>query len=127
MQQHLSRAGAPDMSLVWVTRDELLKTPLEPPPIKTYSLFLNVHVSDFEALKKGFAERYPMFTREDIIAQGLHRSTARDDVAILHFVGTDRNKLEMLPKRPEFVELMTKAGNRKPAKPLFGEDIARNR
>jgi hypothetical protein len=127
MQQRLNRGSAPDASLVWVTRDELLKVPSEQPKGKTYSLFLKVHVSDFDALKKGFEERYPRFEREGIIGQGLHRSTARDDVAILHFVATDRTKLEALPKHPEFVDLLTKAGNRELAKPLVGEDVARSR
>ena len=43
------------------------------------------------------------FQRSDITRAGLHKSSARDDVAILHFVGTDRGKLEALPKLPYFV------------------------
>ena len=67
------------------------------------------------------------FERSDIIGAGLHKSSARDDVAILHFVGTDRGKLEALPKLPYFVDLLKKAGNREVAKPLVGEDVVRSR
>jgi hypothetical protein len=127
MQSYLSRDGAPDASLVWVTRDEVLKLPPDPPAIATYSLFLKVHVTNFDELERGFEERAPLFRGQDIVARGLHRSTQRDDVAVLHFVSTSKPKLEQLTKHPEFLDLLAKAGNRDVVKPLIGLDVARSR
>jgi hypothetical protein len=127
MQTYLSRNGAPDSSLVWVTRDEVMKLPPEPPSIATYSLFLQVHVTNFDELERGFEQREALFRGQDIVARGLHRSTQRDDVAVLHFVSMSRPKLEELMKRPEFADFMAKAGNREVMKPLIGVDVARSR
>jgi hypothetical protein len=46
---------------------------------------------------------------------------------ILHFVGTSREKLEALVKRPEFTALLQGAGNQEEPKPLVGVDVSRSR
>jgi hypothetical protein len=127
MQAYLDRKGAPETSLVWVTRDVLVKAPPAPPAGETYSLYLKLKVGDFAALERGFRERHPVFAEQGVIAEGLHRSTVSDSIAIVHFVGTAKDKLEALPKRKEFVELLALAKNTDEVKPLIGKDVARDR
>jgi hypothetical protein len=45
----------------------------------------------------------------------------------MHFVGTAKDKLEALAKRPEFIELLKHAGVKDEAKPLVGVDVERSR
>jgi hypothetical protein len=127
MQKYLDRKGAPETTLLWLTRDVLVKAPPAPPAGETFSLYLKLKVGDFAALERGFRERYAVFAEQGVIAEGLHRSTASEDIAILHFVGTAKDKLEALPKRKEFVELMALAKNQDDVKPLVGADVARAR
>ena len=127
MQKFLDRKGAPETSIVWVTRDVLVTVPPAPPSGDTYSLYLKLKVGDFAALERGFRERYAVFAEHGVIAQGLHQSTANDAIAILHFLGTAKDKLEALPQRKEFAELMALAKNAEDVKPLVGIDVARDR
>ena len=127
LEKYLDRKGSPESSLVWVTQNELVKAPRTPPTAQTYSLFLKVHVTDFAALAQGFERDLPLFAEHDVIAEGLHRSTRKDDIAILHFVGTSREKLDALPKRPEFIQLLSSAGSKDELKPLVGIDLLRSR
>jgi hypothetical protein len=127
MEQYLNRKGAPETSLVWLTRDVDVKLPATPPPGETYSLFLRVKVADFAALERAFRERHAVFAEQGVIAEGLHRSTDTEDLAVLHFMGTARDKLAALPKRKEFVELLTQAKVQGEVKPLVGVDVARSR
>lgn len=127
MEKFLNREGAPETSIVWLTRDVLVKLPASPPTTNTFSLFIRVKVADFAALERGFQERYPVFAEQGVIAEGLHRSTENDELAVLHFMGTAKDKLEALPKRKEFVELLAQAKVHGDVKPLVGADVARDR
>jgi len=127
LEKYLDRKGAPESSLVWVTQNELIKAPNALPTGQTFSLFLKLRVTDFAALAQGFEQDLPLFAEHSVIAEGLHRSTRKDDIAILHFVGTSRDKLDALPKRPEFAQLLARAGNKDEVKPLVGVDVLRSR
>jgi hypothetical protein len=127
IQAYFDRAGAPDSSLVWVTKNVVLNVPATAPMGQTFSLFLKVKVTDFAALKSDFERRHPVFAEQGVISEGLHQSTAQDDIAIMHFVGTAKDKLEALAKRPEFIELLKHAGVKDEAKPLVGVDVERSR
>jgi len=127
MEAYLDRKGAPESSLVWLTQNELLELPATPPAQPTFSLYLKLRVTDFAALAQGFEQDVPWFTEQGVIAEGLHRSISKQDIAILHFVGTSRDKLEALPKRPEFVQLLAKAGSQDEIRPLVGMDVSRSR
>jgi hypothetical protein len=127
MQEYLSRDGAPDASLVWVTVDERVKIPKLPPQGKTYSLFFRLKTPDVAAFEKAFDARSAVFAEQGVIGAGLHESTSQAGMIVLHFMGTDREKLAALPARPEFVELLSLAGGAAAAKPLLGEDLARSR
>jgi len=127
MERYLDRKGAPESSLVWVTENELVKLPATPPAGPTFSLYLKLRVSDFSALARGFQEKLPLFAEHTVIAEGLHRSVSKQDIAVLHFVGTSREKLETLPKRPEFLALLSSAGSTDELKPLVGVDVSRSR
>lgn len=127
LQEHLSRKGAPDASLVWLTLDERVTIPASPPGGKTYSLFFKLKTGDFAAFEKAFESRSKVYAEQGVIGVGLHHSTSQRDMVILHFMGTDREKLAALPARPEFVELLELAGGAAAAKPLLGEDVARKR
>ena len=127
LQEYFSRTGAPDTSLVWVTKNVVLNVPATAPMGQTFSLFLRVKVSDFAALKSEFERRHPVFAEQGVIAEGLHQSTVQEDMAILHFMGTAKDKLEALLKRPEFVELLKRAGVKDEVKPLVGVDVERSR
>jgi hypothetical protein len=126
LERFLDRKGQPDSSVVWLTKNDIVKLPATPPVGQTYSLYLKAHVGDFAALRSGFEERRSVFAEQGVIGEGLH-STTEGDVVILHFVGTARDKLEALPRRPEFVELMKQAGTKGDLKPLIGVDTARSR
>ncbi|HKO47775.1 MAG TPA: hypothetical protein VJV79_08630 [Polyangiaceae bacterium] len=126
MERYLERKGAPESSLLWLTENQFVKVPATPPDGPTFSLFLKLSVKDFAALKQGFQENLPLFAEHAVIGEGLHQSFARD-VAILHFMGTSREKLDALAKRPELVELLARAGNQDELKPLLGVDVSRSR
>ncbi|HEX6766170.1 MAG TPA: hypothetical protein VF103_11845 [Polyangiaceae bacterium] len=127
MLKYLDRKGAPETSLVWLTRDVVVKLPATPPTSETYSLYLKVKVADFDAFKRAFEERQPVYAEQGVIAEGLHQSTEKDEIAILHFMGTSKEKLEALPKRKEFGELLSLTKNPSEAKPLIGVDVSRSR
>lgn len=127
MQKYINRQGAPDSSLVWLTRDVVVRLPATPATGETYSLFLKLKVADFAALERGFRERQPVFAEQGVIAEGLHRSTEVEDLVVLHFVGIARDKLAALPQRKEFVELLAQAKVQSDVKPLVGVDVARSR
>ncbi|HEY0462911.1 MAG TPA: hypothetical protein VGC79_01825 [Polyangiaceae bacterium] len=127
MEAYLDRKGAPESSLVWFTQNELVKLPATPPTGQTFSLYLKLRVTDFAALARGFERDIPWFSEQGVIAEGLHRSTSKEDIAILHLVGNSREKLDALPKRAEFVQLLASAGSQDELKPLVGLDVSRNR
>jgi len=127
MDRYLDRKGAPESSLVWLTENELFALPKNVPSGPTYSLFLKLRVSDFSALAQGFKQNLPLFAQHEVIAEGLHRSTSQEQIAILHFVGNSREKLALLVERPEFWELLSRAGSREEVKPLLGLDVSRSR
>jgi hypothetical protein len=127
MQEYLTRDGAPDASLVWVTTDERVKIPAVPPDGKTFSLFFKLKTPDVAAFEKAFDARSAVYAEQGVVGSGLHKGTSQPDMVIVHFMGTDREKLAALPARPEFVELLSLAGGAAAAKPLLGEDLARSR
>lgn len=127
MEDYIRREGAPDMSLIWLVRDEIVAAPKEPLTGKTFSLFFKLKTSDFDAFKKAFEDRAAVYAEQSVVAYGLHRSTAQDDMIILHFVGTDHDKLGALSTRKEVVELLFMGGGEKSTKALLGEDVARSR
>jgi hypothetical protein len=127
IQKFFERAGAPDTSLIWVAKNVVLDVPASPPTGETFSLFLKVKVTDFAALKSDFEKRRSVFAEQGVIGEGLHQSTVGDDIAILHFVGTAKDKLEALPRRAEFIELLQHAGVKGDVKPLVGVDVERSR
>jgi hypothetical protein len=127
MQEYLSRKGAPDASLVWVTTDKRVTIPASPPTGKTWSLFFKLKTPDVAAFQKTFDERSNVYAEQGVVGFGLHRSTSQEDMVILHFMGTDREKLAALPGRPELVELWSLADGAATAKPLIGEDLVRSR
>ncbi|MEI9935784.1 MAG: hypothetical protein WDO69_01035 [Pseudomonadota bacterium] len=127
MERYLDRKGAPESSLVWFTKNELAEIPATPPAGPTFSLYLKLRVTDFDALARGFEQDLPLFAEQDVVAEGLHRSTNKEEIAILHFMGTSREKLEALTKRPEFVQLLASAGSKEEVKPLIGVDVSRSR
>jgi hypothetical protein len=127
LERYLDRKGSPETSLVWLTKNDVVKVPAVPPAGETFSLYLKLHVGDFAALERGFEERHAVFAEQGVIGEGLHQSTDREGIAILHFMGTAKDKLEALPKRAEFVELLKHAKVEGEVKPLMGVDLARNR
>jgi hypothetical protein len=126
MERYLERKGGPESSLLWLTENQFVKVPATAPDVPTFSLFLKLRVTDFAALKKGFQENLPLFAEHAVIGQGLHQSFARD-LVILHFMGTSREKLDALVKRPEFAQLLVHAGSQDELKPLVGVDVSRSR
>gem|GEM_PF-1200925 len=127
MARYLDRTGAPQSSLVWVTENELVKLPKVAPTAQTFSLYLKLRVTDFAALAEGFKQNLPLFAEHEVIGEGLHRSTSKEDIAILHFVGTSRDKLEALVKSSAFSALLVRAGSRDAERPLVGVDVSRSR
>ena len=126
MTRYLGQEGAPESSLLWLTENQFVKVPSTPPSGPTFSLFLKLRVSDFPALKKSFQDNLPLFAEHAVIGEGLHQSFSRD-TAILHFMGTSREKLDALVKRAEFTELLAHAGSQDELKPLLGVDLSRSR
>ena len=126
MERYLERKGSPQSSLLWLTENEFVKVPPTAPSSPTFSLYLKLKVSDFAALEKGFKENLPLFGEHAVIGEGLHKSFDRD-IAIVHLMGTSREKLDALVKRPEFGELLAHAGSEGELKPLIGADVSRSR
>lgn len=127
METYVDRKGGPESSLLWLTENELVKLPKVPPTARTFSLYLKLRVTDFAALAQGFKQDLPLFAEHGVIGEGLHRSISKEDIAILHFVGTSREKLEALVKRPEFAALVARGGSQEELKPLIGADVSRSR
>lgn len=125
--EYLNRSGSPNASLVWLAYDELVKLPAKAPTGPTFSLFVKMRFVDLPGLRRGFIEHQPLFNEEDVIASGLHHSSEQADLAFLHFVGTDRKKLEELSKRPEFLDWIRASGSTEPPVVLLGEDVSRSR
>lgn len=126
MEHYLDRKGAPESSLLWLTENQFVKVPATAPSGPTFSLFLKLRVTDFALLEQGFRKNLPLFAEYGVIGEGLHQSFGRD-IAILHFMGTSREKLDALVKRPEFGEFLTRAGSQDELKPLIGVDVSRSR
>jgi len=126
MERYLDRKGAPESSLLWLTENEFVKIPATAPVGPTFSLYLKLKITDYPALEKGFQENLSLFAEQGVIGEGLHKSFDRD-IAILHFMGTSREKLEALVKRPEFGKLVAAAGSQDELKPLIGSDVSRSR
>jgi hypothetical protein len=127
MQKYVDAKGAPDASLVWLTRDVVVRLPATAPAAATYSLYLKVKVADFDAFRRAFEQRHALFAEHGVIAEGLHRGAEQDDLAIVHLMGTSRERLEVLLKRPEFAGLLALTKNPTEAKPLLAVDVARSR
>lgn len=127
MDRYVDRKGGPESSLMWLTENELVKLPAVPPTGQTFSLYLKLRVTDFAALAQGFKQDLPLFAEYQVIGEGLHRSLSKEDIAILHFVGASREKLDALVKRPEFAELVARGGSQEELKPLVGADVSRSR
>lgn len=126
MQDYFSREGAPDSSLVWLVEDELVAVPSKPLAGKTFSLFFKLKANDFPAFKKSFEDHAAVYAEQGVIAHSLHQSTVQGEIIVLHFVGTDHDKLAALPARSEFVELLSHAEAGSVSKPLVGEDVVRS-
>src|SRR6478752_6593864 len=126
MERYLDRKDAPETSLLWLTENKFVKVPATPPIGPTFSLFLKLSVTDFAALDRGFRDNLPLFAEHAVIGEGLHQSFGRD-IVILHFTGTSREKLDALVKRPEFEQLLARAGSQGELKPLVGVDVSRSR
>lgn len=127
LDSYLNRKGAPGASIVWLAYNEVVTMPSAPPSGETFSLLVKFPVNDFAAFKRGFEARHAVFEEQSVIGEGLHQSAVDDTIAILHFVGTDRSKLEALPKRPEFGELLAIAGYQGTLEPMVAVDVARSR
>jgi len=127
LQKYVDTQGAPDASLLWLTRDVVVRLPQAPPTGDTFSLYLKAKVGDFDGFRRAFEERFPVFAEQGVIAEGLHRGTEPDDVAIVHLMGTSREKLEALAKRKEFGELVALTKSPSETKPLIGLDVVRSR
>jgi hypothetical protein len=127
LQEYLDKKGAPDASLLWLAHDELVKLPATPPTGQTFSLFIKMRMVDLPGLRRGFVERQPLFKAQGVIASGLHKSVDQADLAFLHFVGTDRAKLEALSKRSDFQDWLRAVGTAEAPTVLLGEDVSRSR
>ena len=126
MQGYLHRAGAPDTSLVWVTRDVSVSLPVTPPAGQTFSLYYKLQVADLGAFKSAFEARDPLYAAHGVIGRGLHQ-TSTERVVVIHFVGTARDQLEALTKEPEFEKLLALAEPEGAGKPLLAVDLTRSR
>ncbi len=124
-QKYLSRKGAPDASLVWVTRDEVVYLPAKPVTGPTFSLYLKRRTTDFARFRQEFEKHVPAFSKQ-LVGFGLHQSATQPDMAILHFVATTKAAVEALPNQPELKELMALT-TEDVVKPLVGEDVSRSR
>jgi hypothetical protein len=88
---------------------------------------MRLRAADLGALRRGFIDLQPLFTEQGVVASGLHQSVVHADLLFLHFVGTARDKLDALQKRPEFAEWLGKSGATEPPKSFLGEDVSRSR
>jgi hypothetical protein len=127
MEKYVDRKGAPESSLLWLTRDVFVKAPAALPAGKTYSLYLKLQTGDLPGLESELLQAGPKFAEKGVIAYGLHQTTASDTAAIVHFVGTAKSELEALPGRQEFRELLTRTRSEVSSKALVGVDVARGR
>ena len=84
-------------------------------------------VGNFTELENGFRALETFFSEQGVIAEGLHRATVGEGIAILHLVGTDKYKLEDLVRKKEFVELLKVSQVEGEIKPLVGVDVSRER
>jgi hypothetical protein len=128
MQKYLSREGAPETSVIWLTRDVVVKAPATPPAGETYSLYLKLKTANLPALEGELRQRgAKILAEQGVVAYGLHQSTVDETIAILHVVGTARDKLVALPERKEFRELVLVGKSQIDSRPLLGLDVARAR
>jgi hypothetical protein len=127
LQRYLNRGGAPDSSLVWVTRDELVFLPSKPPAVPTFSLYLKRRTRDFAGFRKAFEQRTTLFSKQGMLAFGLHQSSSQPETVVLHFMGSSKASLEALSSLAEFRELMALTEETDTKKPLIGEDVSRSR
>jgi len=120
------REGAPDHSFIWVTNDISVSLSTAPPPGQTFSLYYKLEVPDFETFRREFDARDPLYAAHAVIGRGLHQSPSQR-IVVVHFVGTERERLEALQKDPEFVKLMALAAPEGAGKPLLAVDQVRSR
>lgn len=126
MQSYLSRSGAPDASLVWVARDEVVFLPSKPPAGATFSLYFKRRARDAAAFRQAFEQRTSAFAKRGMLGFGLHQSVTQPEVVILHFMAATKASLEALPNQPELSELLALTEDAA-FKPLIGEDVLRGR
>lgn len=126
MQGYLSRSGAPDASLVWVARDEVVFLPSKRPAGATFSLYFKRRARDVAAFRQAFEQRTEAFAKRGMLGFGLHQSATQPDVVILHFMAATKASLEALPSQPELSELLALT-EEAAFKPLIGEDVSRGR
>jgi len=120
------REGAPDQSFIWVTNDISVSLSTSPPPGQTFSLYYKLEVADFETFKREFDARDPLYAAHGVIGRGLHQSSSQK-LVVVHFVGTEREKLEELTKDAEFAKLMALAAPDGATKPIIALDQVRSR
>ena len=127
LQEYLKRPGGPDASAIWLAYDELIQLPAKPPEEKTFSLYYRLNVVDLPALRNGFVSNQALFREHGVVASSLQLGVDRSDLAFLHFMGTSRQKLEELTKRPEFLDWLGTRGTPEPPQSFIGEDVSRSR
>jgi len=127
MDRYVERKGAPEATLLWITRDVFVKLPPAPVAGDTYSLYLKLQTEDLSGLERALLGAGARFAELGVVAYGLHQTTAGDTAAIVHFVGTDRRALETLPGKPDFSELLARSRSRMRLKALVGVDVSRSR
>jgi hypothetical protein len=126
MEKYVERTGAPEATLLWLTRDVFVKLPPAPVAGETYSLFLKLETDDLPALESALLENGAKFAAQGVVAYGLHQTTTKESVAIAHFVGTDKQRLAALPDQQEFRDLLARTKTRG-GKALVGVDLSRGR
>ena len=121
----MGRGGAPDASLVWLAHDELVRIPAKA-PTETFSLYVRLRAADIAAWR-GFVALQPLFAEHGVLASGLHHSVNQADLMFVHFVGSAREKLDALPKRPEFQDWLRGSGMSGGPESFLAADVSRSR
>jgi hypothetical protein len=127
MEKYVDRKGAPETTLLWLTRDVFVKVPPSLPAGKTYSLYLKLKTEDLPALERGLLDDGTKLAEKGVIAYGLHQTTASDTAAIVHLMGTAKSELEAFPATQGFRDLLTRTRSQVTSKALVGVDVSRGR